>query len=397
MTATYVFLGPSLPLDEARELLDAHYLPPVSCGDITDLVLDREPPAAIGIVDGLFEQVPTVWHKEILFALSKGVRVFGASSMGALRAAELHTFGMEGVGGIFEAFRDGRYTDDDEVTIVHAPAEDGYRSLSEAMVNLRHGLAAARDAGHIGAVTHDRLVRAAKETFYPERSWGRVLQDGRSLGLPEAELDALRSFTRGTAPDAKRDDARALLTHMRGTLEAGRPPFTPDFDFEPTFYWEKLLTVVRQQRTEREVSRLLGVSATALIDHLSAVDPGAVDRALGEVLVRQEADRLGVLVPEETRGRHAARHRPPHGAHGDGALTDLLAERDALREVLAKRLQGELAGPVLRSLAETGRLDAVREALAARPVPPSGATVPAAGEEIPADSPRVPEPSGRRE
>ena len=32
---------------------------------------------------------------EVLYALANGVRVFGASSMGALRAAELHAFGME--------------------------------------------------------------------------------------------------------------------------------------------------------------------------------------------------------------------------------------------------------------------------------------------------------------
>ena len=38
----------------------------------------------IGIIDGHFGNVPSVWHKEILFALSKGVEVSGAASMGAL-------------------------------------------------------------------------------------------------------------------------------------------------------------------------------------------------------------------------------------------------------------------------------------------------------------------------
>src|SRR5207248_2029284 len=133
----YVFLGPSLSVAAAEAILDANYLPPVSVGDVCALVLDREPPFAIGIVDGLFEQVPAVWHKEILYAISRNVLVFGAASMGALRAAELHQFGMIGVGNVFAAYRDGIYEEDDEVAVAHAPAEHGYRPLSEAMVNLR--------------------------------------------------------------------------------------------------------------------------------------------------------------------------------------------------------------------------------------------------------------------
>ena len=42
--------------------------------------------------------------------------------MGALRAAELHPYGIEGVGAhYFEAYRGGEYEDDDEVAVSHAP------------------------------------------------------------------------------------------------------------------------------------------------------------------------------------------------------------------------------------------------------------------------------------
>ena len=57
----------------------------------------------------------------------------GAGSIGALRAAELEAFGMVGEGRIFEAYRSGvlepydtPFEDDDEVAVVHAPAELGY-------------------------------------------------------------------------------------------------------------------------------------------------------------------------------------------------------------------------------------------------------------------------------
>ena len=75
----------------------------------------------IGILDGHFGNVPSVWHKEILFAMSEGVEVAGAASMGALRAAELHRFGMIGVGRIYRFFRSGLFTDDDELAVIHAP------------------------------------------------------------------------------------------------------------------------------------------------------------------------------------------------------------------------------------------------------------------------------------
>ena len=108
-------------------------------------------PAVIGVIDGYFEVTPTVWHKEILWAMAQGIHVFGAASIGALRAAELDAFGMKGIGRIYEDFRDGVLEDDDEVAVLHGPAELGYPPLTEAMVNIRATLAAAAREGIISA------------------------------------------------------------------------------------------------------------------------------------------------------------------------------------------------------------------------------------------------------
>jgi len=220
--STYVFLGPTLPVEQARAILpEAVYLPPVSMGDVYALMVQK--PQRIALIDGLFERTPAVWHKEILYALSQGVRVLGSSSMGALRAAELHSFGMEGVGRIFEAYRDGLLEDDDEVALLHATAEFGYRSLSEALVNLREGLRRAEQRGLITTPAHRALLRAAKQTFYPERSWLGVLRAGAGLGLPGVELDALRDFVLRERPDQKREDAVELLQVLaRGWTRAVR-------------------------------------------------------------------------------------------------------------------------------------------------------------------------------
>ncbi|HLE83613.1 MAG TPA: TfuA domain-containing protein, partial [Thermoanaerobaculia bacterium] len=138
----FIFCGPTLTSGEGAAELDAVFLPPAAQGDVYRATLER--PWGIGIVDGYFERLPAIWHKEILWALSRGVHVFGSASMGALRAAELAAFGMEGVGAVFEAFRDGELEDDDEVAVLHGPAESDYRGVTDAMVDIRATLAAAR-------------------------------------------------------------------------------------------------------------------------------------------------------------------------------------------------------------------------------------------------------------
>src|SRR5246127_762709 len=128
-----VFSGPSLPPSKAPFVPEVEWRPPVRQGDLYKAALGR--PALIGIIDGTFELVPTVWHKEILWAMTQGIHVYGSASIGALRAAELHQFGMKGVGQIFAAYRDGILIDDDEVAVLHGPQELGYPAVTEAMVN----------------------------------------------------------------------------------------------------------------------------------------------------------------------------------------------------------------------------------------------------------------------
>jgi hypothetical protein len=123
----------------------------------------------ICIIDGHFGNMPSVWHKEILFALAKGVMVCGSSSMGALRAAELHMFGMIGFGWIYRAFRRGVLQDDDEVCVLHAVPELNWAPLSEAMVNIRHSLKALRRRGHLSRESEARIAASLKQLHFSER------------------------------------------------------------------------------------------------------------------------------------------------------------------------------------------------------------------------------------
>src|SRR5262249_33855236 len=112
------FAGPTLAAGDiyaACADLDAHVrvLPPIQQGDLLQLMYDW--PDVLGVIDGYFCYVPAVLHKEILIALERGIRILGAASLGALRAAELDSFGMEGVGEIYRMYKTGQIDGDDEV------------------------------------------------------------------------------------------------------------------------------------------------------------------------------------------------------------------------------------------------------------------------------------------
>src|SRR5262249_4528190 len=148
----------------------------------------------IGIIDGYFQSVPTVRHKEILWAMRCGIHVFGSASMGALRAAELLPFGMEGVGVVFELYRDGILEDDDEVAVAHGPAGTGFISASEAMVNIRRTLRKAERVGVISTELRIRLEKIGKELFYPDRNYSTMLRHASENGSSRAELTKLEQW-----------------------------------------------------------------------------------------------------------------------------------------------------------------------------------------------------------
>ncbi|NNB96227.1 hypothetical protein HI113_20225 [Corallococcus exiguus] len=239
-----IFAGPTLSAVEGARVLDATYLPPAAQGDLYRAALGK--PVAIGLIDGYFERVPSVSHKEILWAMKQGVHVFGAASMGALRAAELSAFGMEGVGEVFKAFASGALDDDDEVAVVHAAAEDGYRPFSEAMVNLRATLQAARAAGVLDEDTQRTLESFAKGLFHADRSWPALFQKARETGLDGAGIEAFLRFVAERRVDQKRLDALALLNILRARLEAGLPPKETRYAFSHTDAWEHV-----RQKVER--------------------------------------------------------------------------------------------------------------------------------------------------
>ncbi|HUL60654.1 MAG TPA: TfuA-like protein [Anaeromyxobacteraceae bacterium] len=228
-------------------------LPPARAGDLFAVLTGR--PLAIALVDGTFESTPSVWHHEILAALDAGVAVFGAASMGALRAAELWRHGMIGVGGIFAAYRDGARRDDADVALLHAGAEGGWRASTVPLVTAEAAIRAAAEAGVLSRREAGALTRAAVRVSWRERAWSRVLAEARlPPGAGARFLDFLPA-----APDPKAADARACIAAAAEWAQARRagapPPPRPALRAEPSHVRRLRLAVARCGAAGEEAPR----------------------------------------------------------------------------------------------------------------------------------------------
>jgi hypothetical protein len=376
-----VFVGPTLPAALLPAIPGLVALPPVAQGDVYRAAQRR--PRAIGIIDGYFEGVPAVWHKEILWAMAEGIHVFGSASMGALRAAELCDFGMQGVGRIFEAYRAGAwppypepFEDDDEVAVIHAPAEAGYAPLCEPMVNIRATLAQAAAEGVIEAATRDALAGLAKGLFYHDRSFETLLALAAEAPLPPAQIAALSGWLPQGRIDQKRQDGETMLAAMAALLASDAPAKQVDYELEWTEMWDDAMLAAAGSRASGPDAGWL--PAGQILDELR-LDPGAYaaarDRALLRLLAQREAQRRRQLPERGSQRAALERLRTRHGLFRRADLERWAEARDldAARleqliadEALLERLVREVAGGLDDQLLDDLRLHGDYSGLAAR-------------------------------
>ncbi|MGI6855317.1 TfuA-like protein [Mesorhizobium sp. 1B3] len=204
-----VFGGPSL-FGLPPELLIAFDLRgPARAGDLLRAASDGA--RNIALIDGLFDQTASVWHKEILWALARGVTVAGAASMGALRACECEAFGMIGVGRVFEDYRAGRRVADADVALLHAPGELGYRPLTVALVDVSATLERLSGDGLVENAEAAQIGDCAAALHFSRRSWRSILA---GTEIKADRKSALSALIAGKAVSQKMADARHLLELM---------------------------------------------------------------------------------------------------------------------------------------------------------------------------------------
>jgi TfuA protein len=207
-----IFTGPSLSWSEVTAVDQRiSCCPPAVRGDISKAA--KTGISIIGLIDGVFFNRAAVSHREIIGAIKSGVTVVGGSSMGALRASELDSFGMIGVGKIYTCFKEGVIEADDEVAVAYNPIT--YEPVCDPLINIRVALHSLLDASIVDSDTSKALLTLAKSFFYMERSFPLVLKTAELRGqIGSDDRTKIETFLASHDYDLKKRDAKLVVQEV---------------------------------------------------------------------------------------------------------------------------------------------------------------------------------------
>jgi ribosomal protein S12 methylthiotransferase accessory factor len=273
-----IFAGPSLPLDDRPQLEGVTYLVPAARGDVERASREYD---AVLLIDGVFHHDLAPSPKECYASLAHA-RMFGAASMGALRAAECAPYGFTPLGAIAGWYAHDRIDGDDEVAVVTHP--EHHEALSVPLVNVRYIARLAHHRGLLDRVERDALIERARAVFYMDRTWEDVVELA-----PSRARDAIAELAHRCG-DLKRADARfALRTVLRWRERAARPvrlpasvPKAPG-TYDRAVSFEQTIALVPQLRKRYGITRL---ADTTYLDRTSIPTYSA--------LIPHSPDLLGV-------------------------------------------------------------------------------------------------------
>ena len=214
---TCVFAGPST----AGHAIDGFQLrPPATRGTLIDAV--RSGFTRLALIDGAIDHADQVPLRELRQVLAMpGVQVFGAASMGAVRAVQLADCGMRGTGRVFRLFPRGILTDRDEVFLLHAPAALRYRALTLPLVNIRYTLRSMRRHGELSAAEERSLAAYMREVPWFDRDNRSVIAAVFTVCGSTRRSRVMKAFE-SAYRDVKREDALSLLSMLKGKMEPDR-------------------------------------------------------------------------------------------------------------------------------------------------------------------------------
>ena len=147
------------------------------------------------------------------------------------------------------------------MALIYGPPELGYMPRSEPLVNIRATLAAAVPSV-ISADERDRLIEHARNLYYPERSFAKLLDTGPAVDWPADRRAKLAKFLSQSHIDQKRCDAIEALRSVAAAKAPQRD--TPVKSVLANALW----------RRERFVSE-------GFATNVSAIDPTVIAKQAG--------------------------------------------------------------------------------------------------------------------
>jgi TfuA protein len=201
--------------DRMRALLDRPGIetrPPATRGDLVALLGESASKAAVrpirvGIIDGTTKG-PCLPPKEVMQALSAGIRMYGAVSDGALRAAECAAYGMTGVGRIYQHAAAELVTRIDEYMMPTSP-DPTDQSLAAWRIALDDGVE------HLDVSEDDAraFVTLAQQMPWPVRTLSQISAAAEASGSG-ASVRRVVTFLATQGRGVMWDDGAALAEAM---------------------------------------------------------------------------------------------------------------------------------------------------------------------------------------
>ena len=223
MNLPIVFLGPSLKLEKAKNIINADFRPPAKKGDFIKLSLFADNRKVV-LIDGVFLQDYPPTPIEVFQVIRKtNFKVYGASSIGALRAVELEKFGMEGIGKIFEFYKKDIINSDDEIAVTF---DSDYNLLSEAMIDIRYNIFLAWKRQIIDKETKQIMVKLAKSIYFPFRSYDNIIEKSLDMySLHKKSILNFKDYISNNRISLKELDALRALTFISSLQEKPEEQF----------------------------------------------------------------------------------------------------------------------------------------------------------------------------
>ena len=219
-----IFCGPSICSKEKKQLKSRfghiEWMPPIKRGDV-ELALSQNVKEIL-IIDGYFENENPIWQRELFKALQEGVTIFGSTSMGALRAAELSEYGMIGIGEIYRMYLTGEIDGDDEVALCHSDEQINgeYIETTIPLINLRYALKNLRDKKTI--ISLEKVIQKLKLLSFENRSVTIVRNLMNGCGVDNEGTDyVIDSINKTGKYNLKRLDAKNAIIQVMSKKSNG--------------------------------------------------------------------------------------------------------------------------------------------------------------------------------
>lgn len=252
------------------------------------------------------------------------------------------------MGEIFACYRDGVLEDDDEVAVLHGPAELGYLSLSLPMVNVRATVSRALTESVVSKQDADLLIAAAKSIFYQKRQWLCVIAAAKQAGAEAHMLSAFERWLPGGEQDLKCQDAEALLAALAAFSSSEAAPMRCDYTFEWTVAWDSVVTghalAGKAEKSHVESKQLVAGIEQLIIDELRLAPlhyRQVMLRARLKKLALHEAGRKRIAIGDRQMCQQLQAWRENLGLYTRVQLDQWIEQNNWTLENLQQALQDE--------------------------------------------------------